>query len=76
MINLDRYTGAVLWFDAKRGYGFIEWSKNGVKQKDMFCHYSDIVKDGYKALVKMDRVSFSIGKNHNGDPKAIEIRLE
>ena len=33
-MNNDKFCGEVLWFDPKRGYGFIGWDVNGEKQKD------------------------------------------
>jgi CspA family cold shock protein len=69
------FQGTVVWFDAKKGYGFIEWSKDGVKQKDLFCHYSDISADGFKTLTKGQKVSFGIGLNKRDQPKAIEIKV-
>jgi cold shock CspA family protein len=67
------YEGVVIWFS--KAYGFIEWYKDGVRQKDLFCHFSDIVYDGYKTLLKDQKVQFSIGQNHHGDPKAVSIRV-
>jgi len=66
------YIGTVLSF--KKKYGFIEWSKNGIKQKDMFCHYSDILMNGYKFLKSGQKVQFEIGTNHSGNPKAINVK--
>jgi len=69
------FTGKVIWFNPKNGYGFLEWSDNGVKQKDMFVHFSDIVCEGLKTLTKEQMVSFKVGKNHSGNPKAIEVTV-
>jgi len=69
------YTGEVLWFDPKRGYGFIGWDKDGVKQKDLFVHFSDIVCEGFKTLHKGQKVSFGLGVNKHGDPKAAEVTV-
>lgn len=69
------YTGKVIWFNPKNGYGFIEWSDENVKQKDMFVHFSDIVCEGFKTLNKDQVVSFKLGKNHSGNPKAIEVKV-
>ncbi|MCZ2224556.1 MAG: cold shock domain-containing protein [Chitinophagales bacterium] len=65
--------GKVIFFDAKKGYGFIEWFLDNKKQKDMFCHYSDIQVDGFKTLKKDQKVEFEVGQNVNGDPKAVKI---
>lgn len=66
MINLK---GKVIWFDNKSGYGFIE----RIGEKDLFVHFSDINCEGFKTINKGDLVSFEIGKNHSGEPKAINV---
>jgi CspA family cold shock protein len=70
-----RFFGNVEWFDAKAGYGFISYDIDGIKQKDMFAHFSDIVCDGFKTIKKGQRVSFEIGQNNKGQPKAIEVTV-
>lgn len=66
------YTGIVEWFS--KGYGFISWEIDGVKQKDLFVHYSDISMDGYKNLKKEQKVEFCVGLNKKGAPKAIDVK--
>lgn len=73
MANSEVFVGVVDWFDPQKGWGFINWEKDGVKQKDMFVHFSDINCEGYKTLYKAQRVSFEIGTNKNGEPKAINV---
>jgi cold shock CspA family protein len=75
MSDSEKFIGKVMWFDPKRGIGFINWEKDGVKQKDMFVHFSDISCEGFKTLFKDQNVSFGIGTNHNGLPKAIEVTV-
>ena len=70
-----KFIGEVLWFDPKRGYGFVGWEKDGNKQKDLFIHFSDIACEGFKTLNKGQKVSFSMGVNNHGDPKGTEITL-
>jgi cold shock protein len=70
-----KYVGEVLWFDPRKGYGFILWHKDGVQQKDLFAHFSDIFCEGFKTLYKGQKVSFGLGVNMRGDPKAIEIEV-
>lgn len=67
----DKFLGEVIWF--KQGIGFISWSKDGNKQKDMFVHYSDISCQGYKVIYKGQKVSFSIGLNKHNQPKAVDV---
>ena len=69
------YSGKVIWFKLKPGLGFIYWEKDGVKQTDMFCHYSDINMEGYRLLKSGQKVSFGIGENHDGRPKAINVTV-
>lgn len=71
--NEEKFFGEVLWFDPKRGIGFIGWEKDGVQQKDMFVHFSDIACEGFKTLYKKQKVSFSLGQNKHGQPKAINV---
>lgn len=69
----DKFFGEVIWFDPKQGIGFIDWERDGVKQKDMFVHYSDISCQGYKTLYKGQKVSFGIGVNNKSEPKAVDV---
>lgn len=69
------YEGKVIWFSAKKGYGFLEWHKDGVKQDDMFVHFSDLSMQGFKTINANQKVSFELGANKNGDPKAVNVVL-
>lgn len=72
----NKFIGEVLWFDPKRGYGFIGWSKeDGVQQKDLFVHFSDVSCEGFKTLYKHQKVSFGLGTNKRGDPKAVDVTI-
>ena len=71
----DKFFGNVAWFDPKRGFGFIEWEKDGVKQKDLFVHFSDVACEGFKTLYKDQKVGFGLGVNVRGDPKATEVTV-
>lgn len=65
------YVGKVIWFDSKKGFGFISREN----QSDIFVHFSDIAMDGYKNLIKDQVVQFQIGENYFGKPKAIKVSL-
>lgn len=75
MSDLDLFYGEVIFFSPKAGYGFISWEKNGIKQKDMFVHYSDINVNGFKTLFKSQKVSFNVGENKRNQPKAINVTV-
>ena len=46
----------VKWFNDAKGYGFIENNE----MEDVFVHYSQIKKDGYKSLNAGDMVQFDL----------------
>lgn len=58
----DREIGAVKWFSASKGYGFISRS-NG---EDVFVHFSAIRSDGYRTLNEGQKVEFSLKRGDKG----------
>lgn len=54
--------GKVLWFNATKGYGFIE-AEDGQK---VFAHFSEINSDGYKTLEENEEVSFDLEQGEKG----------
>ena len=58
----ERVTGTVKWFNASKGYGFIE-RQGG---PDVFVHYSAIQSDGFRSLQEGQQVEFSIEKGPKG----------
>lgn len=54
--------GRVKWFNAKKGFGFIE-QENG---QDVFVHFSVIQTDGYKSLEDGQEVEFEAVEGNNG----------
>lgn len=61
--------GKVKWFNAAKGFGFIE--RPGAS--DVFVHYSAIESEGYKALEEGDEVEFDIITDAKGD-KASNVK--
>ncbi|WP_145392591.1 cold-shock protein [Staphylococcus epidermidis] len=55
--------GTVKWFNADKGFGFIE-RDNG---NDVFVHYSGIVGEGYKTLEEGQNVDFDIVEGQRGE---------
>jgi len=66
----ERLEGTVRWFNARKGYGFIDRDDG---QGSVFVHYSDIETDGYKSLEEGDKVSFEVIESDKG-PKAVKVR--
>ena len=62
-------TGKVKWFNADKGFGFIE-RENG---NDVFVHYSAIESDGFKTLDEGQTVSFDVVEGSKG-PQAANVR--
>ncbi len=62
------YTGKVKWFDAKKGYGFIEREDGD----DVFVHFSAIEEDGFKTLEEGQEVEFEIVEGDEG-PQAENV---
>lgn len=54
--------GKVKWFDAKKGFGFIEQEGGG----DVFVHYSNIGGDGFKTLEDGEKVEFEVVEGAKG----------
>ena len=64
----DRNKGTVKWFNAEKGFGFIT-SEEG---KDLFVHFSEIQKDGFKTLEEGEKVTFDVKEGQKG-PQAANV---
>jgi len=58
--------GMVKWFSDAKGYGFIQIDDPAHGGKDIFVHYSEIVKDGYKSLAQGQPVEFELSDTPKG----------
>ncbi|MGM7700411.1 cold-shock protein [Pseudalkalibacillus sp. Hm43] len=61
--------GKVKWFNAEKGFGFIE--REGAD--DVFVHFSAIQGDGFKTLEEGQDVSFDIEEGQRG-PQAANVQ--
>ena len=55
-------TGTVKWFNSEKGFGFITTDEGN----DVFAHFSQIQKDGYKSLEEGEKVSFDVVEGQKG----------
>ena len=64
-------TGKVKWFNAEKGYGFIEREEGG----DVFVHFSAVQADGFKTLEEGQAVEFDVVEGPRGEQAANVVRL-
>jgi CspA family cold shock protein len=64
-------TGTVKWFNAEKGFGFIEVEGG----KDVFVHFSAITGEGFKSLDEGQRVQFNIVQGNRGPQAENVVKL-
>ncbi len=64
-------TGKVKWFNAEKGFGFIEREDGD----DVFVHFSAIQSEGFKTLEEGEAVEFEIVEGNRGPQAANVVRL-
>lgn len=60
--------GKVKWFNAEKGFGFIETDGHD----DVFVHFSAIQGDGFKSLEEGQEVTFEVEQGNRG-PQATNV---
>ncbi|GAA0731843.1 cold-shock protein [Clostridium oceanicum] len=63
-------TGTVKWFNGEKGFGFITTEEGN----DVFAHFSQINKEGFKTLEEGQKVSFKVVEGQKG-PQAEDITI-
>ena len=58
----ERTVGTIKWFDAKKGFGFINLDDGD----DVFVHYSAIQGDGFRVLEDGQKVEFEVVQGRKG----------
>ena len=63
-------TGIVKWFNAEKGFGFIQQESG----PDVFVHFRNINSSGFKSLEEGQKVQFTVTQCQKG-PQAEEVTL-
>ncbi|MFC6403058.1 cold shock protein CspA [Mammaliicoccus sciuri] len=63
--------GTVKWFNAEKGFGFIEIEG----ENDVFVHFSAINQEGYKSLEEGQPVEFEVVEGDRGPQAANVVKL-
>ena len=64
--------GKVKWFNAEKGYGFIQ--REGAKE--LFVHFSGIKSEGFKTLQEGWTVEFDVITGDRGEQAANVVHVE
>jgi len=64
-------TGTVKWFNAQKGYGFIQ-PEDG--SKDVFVHISAVERAGIGNLREGQQLSYDIERGQQGKTSAVNLR--
>lgn len=65
-------TGTVKWFNAAKGYGFIQPDNGGA---DAFVHISAVERAGLDTLNEGQRVQYEIVRGQNGKSSAENLKI-
>lgn len=65
--------GVVKWFNATKGFGFIEPAEGG---KDVFVHISALERAGIGSLADGQAVTYELGQDARGRVSAETIALD
>ncbi|MBY8974311.1 cold-shock protein [Rhodobacteraceae bacterium NNCM2] len=64
--------GTVKWFNATKGYGFIQPESGG---KDVFVHISAVERSGLTGLADDQKVTYDIEAGRDGRESAVNLAL-
>jgi CspA family cold shock protein len=65
-------TGTVKWFNAQKGYGFIQPTTGGA---DVFVHISAVERAGMDGLNEGQKVNYDLEQGQRGRVSAVNLQL-
>lgn len=65
--------GTIKWFNATKGYGFIQPSDGS---SDVFVHISDMQRSNITELREGDKLSYDVQRGQQGKLSACNLRLD
>ncbi len=65
-------TGTVKWFNATKGFGFIQPDGGGA---DAFVHISAVERAGFESLREGERVQYDLLRGQNGKSSAENLKI-
>ena len=65
-------TGTVKWFNAQKGYGFIQ-PEDG--SKDVYVHISAVERAGLGSLHEGQRISYQLERGQQGKTSAVDLQV-
>jgi CspA family cold shock protein len=66
-------TGKVKWFNAQKGFGFIQPNTGGA---DVFVHISAVERAGMDGLQEGQSLSYDLEQGQRGRVSAVNLRAE
>jgi CspA family cold shock protein len=66
-------TGTVKWFNAQKGYGFIQPDDGS---KDVFVHVSAVERAGMGNLQEGQKLNYELERGQQGKTSAVNLREE
>jgi len=63
--------GTVKWFNAQKGYGFIQPENGG---KDVFVHISAVERSGLSSLIEGQKLSYELQRDQHGKTSATNLQ--
>jgi CspA family cold shock protein len=66
-------SGTVKWFNAQKGYGFIQPADGS---NDVFVHISAVERAGLNSLHENQKISYELERGQQGKTSAVSLQTE